>query len=170
MEKECCKKDIGGSGINHESPEPQALLVTADHFRLLRVFTYFSIFCLVLVVFVMMGGLCMSLPVITDLTEGMNLTLPPPTKAIISLLRMYRPFFEFRVLNVVFFSFAALFLIYGSMQAAKYIFRKAMKDFLMVFLLEMTSLVGFTIFFLLIVISIFVILCIPIFQIDGCLH
>ncbi|GEM_PF-1366482 len=158
------------SETSDEHEKPQALILRPEHFKFLRVYTFFSVFSLIILIFILLGLFCLILPTFVDLFEGMNLTLPLPTKVLISMIRCCQPFFEFQPLNVVIFFLAALSLLFAGIKLVKHISNKGTKDFLMVFLLEVTTFMGFLFFFLILLISITVILCIPLYQLHGSPH
>ena len=97
----------------------------------------------------------------------MNLTLPLPTKVLIAVVKGCRPFFQFQLFHAIVFFLALLALLFSGIGAVKYLSRKSKKDFLIVFLLEVTVIMGFLFFFLIILVLTLVSLCLPLYQLHG---
>ncbi len=148
-----------------EHEEPQVLMVRPEHYRVFSILTASTLVFFFMLCFGVMIIIQSVLPMFVSLFEGMNLTLPLPTKIVIMFFKGIRPFGG--CLFLMGSAAAALVLV---IIITKISMERARKDFLKTLLIQLTAYLGLQFLFLAFLSFLFSSIFVPFYTILGTLH
>lgn len=149
-----------GVKLDDERGEPQTKVLRSEQFYV-KISSSVLLLSLLFLVFSLILFLCYIAPNFVSLYEDMNITMPLPTKIVISLVRICNPIREYEPLRVGFIVMFSLAVIISIVKMVIHLSGNAVRNSSRIFGIEMRFITGILIFFVILSIAIFMALLFP---------